>query len=111
MDIGPLAGAARRLGAAVSRRRLGAVGAMSALALAVGASPAPAKRRPRRCTKRTEPCTKNKQCCGNGSTCATSHGGGSNTCCGGQGATCSSDLTCCIEFMCEGGRCVVPPPV
>ena len=60
------------------------------------------------CKQRLADCTAKSQCCGKRSKCATSHGAGSNTCCGGQGATCTSDLTCCIEFMCENGRCALP---
>lgn len=103
MDLGSIDGAVRRLASAVSRRRLG----LAAVGLALGAPAATTAGKKKRCVKRLDTCAKASQCCGKKSRCATSHGTGSNTCCGGQGATCSSDLTCCVPLMCEGGRCVM----
>jgi hypothetical protein len=104
MDREAIGGAVRRLSALVSRRRLGLVAA----GLATAGAPVAAAGRRKRCSRqRLDDCTADKQCCGRNTRCATSHSEGSNTCCGGQGATCSSDLTCCVPLMCEGGRCVL----
>lgn len=90
---------------AVTRRRV-----VAALALGLPAIAPATVEGAKRCKRRLAPCTKKSRCCGKRSVCGTSHGEGSNTCCGGKGATCGSDLTCCIAFLCEAGRCLPPPP-
>jgi hypothetical protein len=53
------------------------------------------------------PCQTSQECCAEQTKyiCGTSHGAGSNTCCGSLGASCGSTLSCCIEYMCQGGQC------
>lgn len=106
MDDRTFDGAVRRWAAALTRRRAGALLTAGLASAVLGRSPVAAAR----CRKRLADCTAKAQCCGKKTLCSTSHGAGSKTCCGGKGATCTSDLTCCIKFMCENGRCVVPPP-
>lgn len=108
MDERTFDGLAQRLATSVSRRR---TAQLLAGGLTAGLLGRPVIGSAKRCTKRTQSCTTKAQCCGKKARCATSHGGGSDTCCGARGARCSSDLTCCIKYLCEGGRCVPPPPM